>query len=147
MSQYDLTIGDFNRYRHLEFSLGDDTFSGNICYMQAGEDLLQWDLCYMYTDEKWYKTDANDVAKMPGVVLATEALSADDYGIFLLYGFVRNDGWAAWTVGGILYASGTAGEMTQTQPAVAGDQVQVVGIALSAYKILFNPSYELVEIG
>ncbi|GAJ17963.1 unnamed protein product, partial [marine sediment metagenome] len=38
------------------------------------------------------------------------------------------------------------GALTQTAPAEATDQVQVVGVAITADIILFNPSYELVEI-
>ena len=131
----------------LEESLGsDDTYTGITCYGQAGEILAQWDVCYLYvTDNKWYKADADLVTTMPAVVMATTAMSANDYGIFLLYGFVRNDGWAAWTVGGILYVSCAAGLMVQVQPAGAGDQIQVVGIAFAAQIVLFNPSYELVE--
>ncbi|GAH38086.1 unnamed protein product, partial [marine sediment metagenome] len=64
--------------------------------------------------------------------------------------FVRDDGWAGWTIEhttGLLYVSrATPGLMTQTLPVLAGEQVQVVGIALQEKIILWNPSYELVEI-
>jgi hypothetical protein len=42
-------------------------------------------------------------------------------------------------VGGELYASGTAGDMTQTIPAGAGDVVQVVGMATKTTQVQFNP--------
>lgn len=135
----------------LEETLGaDDTYTGITCYGQAYEELAQWDICYR-NDVKWGIADANAEATMPAIVIATQALAADAYGIFLLYGFVRNDGWGAWTEGGLLYAdestAGTAGGMIQTHAGfAAGDQVQVVGIALQEKIILWNPSYELVEI-
>ena len=135
----------------LEETLGtDDTYTGITCYGQAYENLAQWDICYR-NDVKWGKADANAVATMPAIVMATEAINADGWGIFLIIGFVRNDGWAAWTEGGLLYAdestAGTAGGMIQTHAGfAAGDQVQVLGIALQEKIILFNPSYELVAI-
>lgn len=138
-------------YIDLEETLGaDDTFTGITCYGQAYEELAQWDVCYRNAAGKWGKAMATATTTMPAIVMATAAINADAYGIFLLYGFVRNDGWAAWTVGhttGLLYVSrATAGLMTQTLPAVAGEQVQIVGSAIAAQIILFNPSYELVEI-
>jgi len=128
----------------------DDTFTGITCYGQAYENLAQWDICYR-NDVKWGIADCSAVATMPAIVVATEAINANAYGIFLIYGFIRNDGWGAWTEGGLLYADesvrGTAGGMIQTHAAfVAGDQVQVCGIALQEKIILWNPSYELVEI-
>jgi len=83
---------------------------------------------------------------MPGIALATCATTDGNPFEFLLLGFMRHDAWA-WTPGGLLYIDRTtAGALTQTAPATAGDQVQVVGVAITADIILFNPSYELVEI-
>ena len=81
--------------------------------------------------------------------MATEAISADATGTFLVRGWVRNDGWTGWTVGassGILYASGTAGAITQTAPSGAGDQVQVVGWAYASKIIRFEPQLVIVEV-
>lgn len=132
----------------LEQALGtSDTYTGITCYGQAGEILAQWDVCYMGADGLFYKADASDDTEMPAVAITVQALSADAYGIFLLYGFVRDDDWDAWTIGGLLYPfDDTPGLMTQTLVADAGDQVQIVGIAFQTKIILFNPSYELVEI-
>jgi len=64
---------------------------------------------------------------------------------FLLRGFIRDDTWA-WTVGGIIYVSLTAGEFTQTAPTVSGDQVRKVGVAISADVMWFNPDATVTEI-
>lgn len=127
-----------------------DTYTGITCYGQAYENLTQWQICYR-NDVKWGIADADAVATMPAIVIATATININNYGIFLLYGFVRNDEWDAWTEGGLLYAdestAGTAGGMIQTHAGFgAGDQVQVLGIALQEKIILWNPSYELVEI-
>lgn len=133
---------------NLEESLSsDDTYTGITCRGQAYENLTQWDVCYRTATGKWGKAKADAVATMPAIAIATEAITADAYGTLLLFGFVRNDGWAAWTVGGLLYVNDvTAGLMDQVLPADAGEQVQVIGIAFTAQIIFFNPSYELVEI-
>jgi len=122
------------------------TWCGTTCDGTAGEALAQFDACYLKSDGKYWKADADAVTTMPVIAIATAAISAEASGVFLLMGFVRKDAWT-WTVGGLLYASLTAGALTQD---VSGyttpDQVQVVGIAITANIILFNPSYELVEI-
>ncbi len=49
-------------------------------------------------------------------------------------------------MGGLVYASGTAGEMTQTPPNTTGDQVQVLGYAATAKIIYFNPNLMVLEL-
>ena len=54
--------------------------------------------------------------------------------------WVRNDAWN-WTVGGVLYLdTATAGGLTQTVPSGTDDVVKIVGHAVSADVIYFNPS-------
>jgi len=73
--------------------------------------------------------------------LATGAVAADATATILLSGVARNDTWT-WTVGGILYLSTAVGTMTQTQPAATDDVIQVLGEALAATRILFDPSHD-----
>jgi hypothetical protein len=42
--------------------------------------------------------------------------------------------------------SAAAGTLTQSKPNGAGDQIQIVGIATHADRILFNPNYALAEV-
>jgi hypothetical protein len=50
-------------------------------------------------------------------------------------------------VGGLIYASAAAvGGLVQTQPAGSGDQIQVVGVAYHADKMIFDPSPVLAEV-
>jgi hypothetical protein len=62
-----------------------------------------------------------------------------------MYGWARDDSWS-FTTGGLVYASITAGALTQTAPSGTGDQVQVVGVAYHADKIQFSPAPVLVEV-
>lgn len=88
--------------------------------------------------------DADALSTMPGFCLALAAgTGAVDV---LLDGFITNSAWT-WTPRGILYASTTAGAMTQTAPSGYQDQVQVVGIAITATTIFFKPDYVLAQIG
>lgn len=134
----------------IEEALATDlTWCGTTCDGTAGEALAQFDVCYLKSDGKFWKADADAAATMPVIAIATAAISAEASGVFLLMGFVRKDAWT-WTIGGFLYADegtgGTVGGMTQTAPSGSGDQVQKVGIALTADIIYFNPDLTIVEI-
>lgn len=123
------------------------TWSGITAVLTAGAALTRGQAVYCGGDSKMELADADAAASMPVIALLCPATLADNVaGEFLLHGFMRDDTWG-WTIGGLLYASLTAGALTQD---VSGyttpDQVQVVGIAITATIILFSPSYELVEI-
>lgn len=111
----------------------------------VGESVVFGNLLYQKSDGKWWLADADQASTMPGVRMALEAKSADQTCSMLVMGRVRNDAWS-WTVGGLIYASTTSGALTQTQPSGTGDQVQVVGVAYHADKMLFQPSPVLVEV-
>ena len=111
----------------------------------VGETVAMGDVLYMKSDGKFWKADADAAATMPGMVLAMVAITANSTGNLLHFGYFRDDTWN-WTVGGLLYVSITPGNPTQTAPSGTGDQVQVVGTAVSADVIFFNPSPVLVEV-
>ena len=111
----------------------------------VGESVVFGNLLYIKSDGKWWKTDSNAAATMPGLRLALATASADASCSCLMIGKARDDSWA-WTVGGLIYASETAGALTQTAPTTSGAQVQLVGVAYHADKISFNPSMVLVEV-
>ena len=60
-------------------------------------------------------------------------------------GQICNTAWN-WTLGKDIYVSTTVGTLTQTAPAASQNHVQIVGYALSADTIYFNPEYGTVEI-
>jgi hypothetical protein len=126
----------------------DQTWSGITVTLTAGENLTIGQTCYMKIDGKMWKAKADAAATMPVIALATGTINANASGVFLLMGFFREDNVFNFTVGAMLYGSDTtAGALTETRPADTGEQVQCVGKCFpSAHIILFNPSYELVEI-
>ena len=127
----------------------DNTGSGIITTDTVGENVDPGEILYMKADGKYWLADADGVATMPAKVMAMEAITANNAGRLLHMGYFRHDDWD-WTLGNgeanLLWASVTAGAMSQTQPVGAGDQTQVVGYVVTADIVFFNPSYELVEI-
>jgi len=124
----------------------DHRWSGITAPMTAGTALTIGQAVYVGGDSKMEKALATTAATMPAIALATGSIDENASGEFLLQGFFRDDTWD-WTPGGLLYVSeDTAGALTQELPAASGEQVQVVGVAITADIIHFNPSYELVEI-
>lgn len=86
--------------------------------------------------------DADAAATMPVVGLCLETGTGTR--LVLLRGVIRYDTWA-WTVGGKLYC-GLTGELTQTAPSLNPDVVQVVGYAIDADTIDFNPDSTIVTV-
>jgi hypothetical protein len=123
----------------------DTTATGLRESITPGESVAFGNLLYQKSDGKWWKTDADAATTMPGLRMALETKDADAACKALILGKARNDAWN-WTVGGLIYAGTDAGALTQTAPSGSGDQVQEVGVAYHADKIVFNPSLTLVEI-
>lgn len=113
----------------------DHTWSGNSFEGTAGETLAQFNLVYLKSDGKYWKADADAAGTMPGVAMASDVIVADAVGVFIApVSYVRDDTWA-WTIGAVLYASGTAGGLTET----AGTIPEIVGYAVTADVIFFYP--------
>lgn len=116
----------------------DDTYHGfGISGYNAGATIAQWEAVYMGAASKWLLADADGVGAFPARGLAVAAYADTNPAIILTKGSVRNDAWA-WTIGGQIYLSATAGALTQTPPAVSGDAVQRVGYALTADIAFFD---------
>jgi len=121
-------------------------WSGDTEIGTTGESVAQFGLVYMNADGKWYKADADAIATMPVQAIATAAINTTT-GTLLRRGVIRNatTPWT-WTVGGLLYC-GTDGLLTQTAPSGEFDVIQVVGIALTADTVYFDPSPIMLEVG
>lgn len=119
--------------------------SGITLSFTAGENLIAGDICYLKSDGKFWKANSTDNTKIPCTTMATATILADASGIFLFLGTLK-DGTLSLTVGGNIYVSTTDGTITQTAPSSSGNIVQVIGIALSATVIYFNPNSVTVEV-
>lgn len=134
--------------------LTDDSYQGITTTGVAGEEFAQWDLLYSKNVSgslQWFKYDANGADKnIPPSAMATEAAGIVGAAFrMLLFGFVRNDGWAMTSnqdEGKIVYGSGTAGGIVLgTSSFTSGDIVSPVGQVFEENVILFRPS--LIFIG
>ena len=104
------------------------------------------DVVYINASSKGALGDADDEATASCVAMAIEPILANDPGLFLLYGLVRNDAWN-WTPGGLIFltVTGTTGNtLSQTAPTGVNDIVQILGWALSADVMFFNP--QMVQV-
>ena len=123
----------------------DHTYSGMSAEMLAGGTIGAQDLvCIHTTTQEVVVADASAVGTARAIGIAPAAISDTATGTVLLQGFIRDDTWA-WTTGGVLYLSETAGDLTHTAPTTDGAFIQVVGIALSPDVAYINPSLDIIE--
>ena len=137
--------------QHFDSSPTDETVSGITATFTAGEDLVRGEVVYFKAgDSKMWKAVATAAGTMPVAAMAAADISADATGKFLLYGFLADNGtFPAYTVGADLYAP-EAETSSQNVPEEAvpdsdGDFVQVVGYAVTANSVFFNPSMDVIE--
>lgn len=104
------------------------------------------DLVYLDSSTTWQKADANISAAM-GALLGI-ALEIKASGAALLVALpgsiVYATAFPTLTVGGAVYMSETAGAVTQTQPTTTDAAIRVIGWAVHADKIYFNPSPDYI---
>jgi len=81
--------------------------------------------------------DPADIDTVQVIGLTVNAADADDELEVVLRGSVTNSSWT-WTPGLPLYLS-AAGVLTQTPPGSSAAWIRILGTALSATRILFNP--------
>jgi hypothetical protein len=142
---------DFTLDAHFDSSPADETVSGITATFTAGEDLVRGEVVYFKaSDSKMHKAVATAAGTMPAVAMAAADVSADATAKFLLFGFLQDNGtFPAYTVGGTLYApeaeTSSQNVPEQTAPDSDGDFVQVLGYAVTANAVFFNPSNDVIE--
>ena len=129
-----LTLTDFTT---------DHNWEGDTCIESVNESAGLFGLLYL--NSAGYKmAKSNAEATLPCVGLQCSAGTGVQ--TILLRGYAREDTWT-WTVGDKLWVSpSTAGLLTATKPTTTGQFVQMVGYAVSADVIYFNPQYVWVEV-
>ena len=141
----------------LDSSPADATYSGITGQFTAGEDLEDGECVYMKAaDGKMWKAVSNTggtgliSADIMCVAMCAADVSADATGTFLLQGFIRaNTNFPTYAIGETLYLpeAETGGKNVPegAVPDSDGDFVQVVGWAVTADIVYFNPSYAIIE--
>jgi hypothetical protein len=122
---------------------GDAKWSGIVISGTSGVTTLAvGDLCYLNADDsRWELVDANlsdGYDKQLGIcVLSAGDGSATE---MLVYGKIRAATLPALTVGSPVYMSETAGDVTHTAPTTTDACVRIMGFAITAEDLFFNPS-------
>ncbi len=125
----------------------DGKYSGITITGVAGYAQTYGDLVYLaVADSRWEKTDADAAATAAGVLIGIVVVAGAADGnacTILLQGQIRADAaFPALTVGAAVYVGETAGAIQVAIPTGADNIVRVVGFALTADEIYFNPSQD-----
>lgn len=120
----------------------DGKYSGETAIIDVDSNAVGFaGALYMAADGNLDTADYNAETTAPCVCLAIDTGTGPNKRV-LLRGFVREDDWN-WTIGpgktGFIYLD-AAGALTQTAPTGDGDVVQIVGWAVTADSMYFNPS-------
>lgn len=115
--------------------------------LDAAETISNYDLVYINGAGKWALADASAEATAGGALaIAMSGGIADNPLLVATKGVeVTNVAWS-WVPGMRMYVSLDAGDLTQAPPSASGEIVRFVGYAVTATKILFDPSPEYLEI-
>lgn len=103
----------------------------------AGESLGNRKLVYLDTNGVWKLADADAVGRFTCVGITLAAIANGKYGRILTFGYIGLGSWTWATLGAPIYATSTAGELSQTQPS-DGTKIQVVAMAKDSDLIFFN---------
>lgn len=122
----------------------DETAQGMTIEATVDENTVGVGGCLVLSsDGNWDDADNTASATIGQLALAVDSGTGANKTL-LLWGFLTETSWS-WTPGQQLYVAEN-GALTATLPADSGDYVQVVGYALTATTVFFNPSPDFVEV-
>ncbi len=99
---------------------------------------------YLASSGAWTLTDADFAANSRNLLGIAVSSDGFDLGV-MIRGFFKNTAWSL-TIGAPVYLAVTPGGLTSTQPTGSADIVRVVGYAIAADEIYFNPSQDWIEL-
>ena len=122
-----------------------DKCSGMTAELTAGAALTRGDFCYVGADGKMEKALATAEATARVIAVCEEATIAENAaGTFLLHGFFEKE-FNFTTVGAKIYLSDdTAGAHDETAPADTDECIVILGIAMAADCLYFNPTVQAI---
>lgn len=124
----------------------DGKFSGITITGTGGTTIAVGDLIYLaVADSRWELADADALATAGNVMLGMAVSTSTDGTAVtvLLQGQIRADSiFPALTIGAAVYVGETAGDIQVAIPTGADNVIRVVGFALTADEIYFNPSQD-----
>jgi len=125
----------------------DHTWSGQKDTQLVGESVVFGDLLYFnWTDKEWKKAKADAYATCPAERIALEDKNDGEDCLMLVKGYIRDESAFDFGASRIYLNDDTAGTCDDTAPEESGDQIQIVGTAIHADILFFNPSVDVGEI-
>ncbi len=128
----------------------DDTATGEItnAFNSGYSSSAIGDLVYLDSSATWQKADADASATTYGsgpLGIALEVKAASNALKVLLRGFAYcSTAFPTFTIGGAIYMSASPGVVTQTAPVATDSATRVLGYAVHADKMWFNPSNDYI---
>lgn len=126
----------------------DGKYTGITVTGTGGTTIAFGDLIYLDpTDSRWELCDANSASGADGdsrgIIGMAVSTSTDGAAVtVLLHGIIRADAvFPAMTVNAPMYVSETAGDITGTQPVTTDVVIRIVGVAITADELFFNPDF------
>jgi len=128
-------------------ALNDHEYLGKTDSKVVGENVVFGDLLYFdWTDGEWMKAKADVYATARSRRIALETKGDGEACLMLITGYIRDDSAFEFTTATVFLSITTAGATQSTVPSVAGNQIQVVGTAISADIMEYSPSMDVGEI-
>jgi hypothetical protein len=145
---FDGTANINPRDSNIYHALGSDhQYSGILDTVTAGENLAFGQICYhKFSDNEWYLAKADVWATAHGEVIALESKADGQECLVLRMGYIRDDSAFDFGASTIYLNDDTGGACDDTAPAESGDRIQIVGTAMTADILYFNPSPDVGEI-
>ena len=141
-----ITLGENSAIALDPAGSADGKFTGITITGTGGATIAFGRLVYLKAaDSQWYETDADATATGGAVMVGmTVSTTTDNNPVtILLQGQIRADAsFPALTVGAPVYVGETAGDIQVAIPTGADNVIKVVGWALTADEIYFNPSQD-----
>jgi hypothetical protein len=117
--------------------------SGLIIKIGSAVAVTQYNTVYFTSAGDWDNTDAGSAEFASGLIGYTLGTSSVTNGV-MLQGTIYKASHG-FSIGAPLFLSTTPGAMTTTAPTGGGDIIRVVGYAISASQIYFDPAKTWVE--
>lgn len=126
----------------------DGTASGEItsAFNSGYSSTAVGDLVILDSSATWQQTDANTASLYNGLIgIALEVKASGNAVKVLLKGYAyMASRFPTFTIGGAVYMSETAATVTQTAPVTTDSATRLLGYAVHADKMYFNPSNDWI---
>jgi hypothetical protein len=122
--------------------------SGIIIPLTSTETQGIGDAVQIKSDGTAHLAKADVIADASTILLSTASVTGSATNTYLVQGVLRLSSSPSWAVGGTIYltTTGTTGNtLTQTAPSATNNVIQVLGVALAADTLYFNPCLVQVE--